>query len=85
MYRVFPTGGPYAPKTEQKFILRRPMLISRGAVDFDDALAFARDFLAAGQEVWEIECPGGEEISRDEVRRLIRERAEALIGRPKVL
>jgi len=44
MYRVSPTGGPYAPKTEQKFILRRPMLISRGAVDFDAALAFAQTF-----------------------------------------
>jgi hypothetical protein len=61
------------------------MLIARGTVDLDDALAFARDFIAAGQRVWEIEYPDGASIGRDEVVRLVKERASALIGRPRVL
>jgi hypothetical protein len=84
-FRVYATGGPYAPKTEEEYLARKPMLIARGAVDLDDALAFARDFIATGQKVWEIECPDGTSIGRDEVFSLVRERASALIDRPRVL
>jgi hypothetical protein len=85
MFRVYATGGPYAPKTEQEFYARKSILISRGAADLDDALAFARDFIAGGLTVWEIEYPDGTSISRDQVVGLVRERADALVGRPKVL
>jgi len=84
-FRVYATGGPYAPKTEEEFLARKSILIARGAVDLDDALAFARDFIAAGQKLWEIECPDRTSIGRDKVFRLVRQRASALIGRPRVL
>jgi hypothetical protein len=83
-YRVFATGGPYAPSTETEFSARKSAMIAKGAVDLDDALAFAQNFLKTGQEVWEIECPDGTSIRKDEVRKLIRERAAQLVGRPKV-
>jgi hypothetical protein len=84
-FRVYATGGAFAPKTEEEFLARKPKLIARGAVDLDDALAFARDFIAAGQKVWEIERPDGTSIGRDEVFSLVTKQASALIGRPRVL
>jgi len=84
-FRVYATGGPYAPKTEEEFLARKSLLIVRGAADLDDALAFARDFIATGQKVWAIECPDGTTIGRDGVSSLLRERASALIDRPRVL
>jgi hypothetical protein len=55
-------------------------MIAKGAVDLDDALAFAQNFLKTRQEVWEIECPGGTSIRKDEVRKLIREWTAQLVG-----
>jgi hypothetical protein len=83
-YRIFPTGGPYAPKTYSQYLARKSMLMAKVAVDLLDALAFARNFIATGQEIWEIEGDDGSLIERNEVHLLIRTHAAELTNRPRV-
>jgi hypothetical protein len=55
--------------------------------ELDDALGMARlisDRPRCGITTWEIECPDGTTIGRYEIARLLRERAEELVGRPRV-
>ena len=80
-YKVFATTEIVSPAD---YLANKSRLVPKGYPDLDNALRFARQINEAGGKAWEIECPDGTVLGRDQIAEILRRRRAELSGPPTV-